>query len=343
MNKFRLSYKGIGLFVKFCIFSIALFFLPYKIYTQYQSLSAANFNFYHPNLLVLVFALMGLNWLIESFKWKLLVNSIQPFSYVQAIKGILAGISISLFMPNRTAEIAGRLKGIHPENKIKITMYSVWFNLAQLLVTIGFGITAMLLSPYFSQSSSRFLVPTVLPSQFASSFEGSKWLLIICLIAMVVLYFRFPSLFNYFSHFKRWKWMDTILPSQLTLNNFLLIQILILSIIRYAVFALQYYIVLQYTGVFLSPLPGLCLIALIYFFVTIIPTFAFTELGVRVSIAVAIIGTVNNNTIGISLASLILWLINLGIPGLLGVLVWNPFPEFRRAFHLRYSKQIPSK
>ena len=75
----------------------------------------------------------------------------------------------------------------------------------------------------------------------------------------------------------------------------------------------------------------------------IIPTFAFTELGVRVSIAVAIIGTVNNNTIGISLASLILWLINLGIPGLLGVLVWNPFPEFRRAFHLRYSKQIPSK
>ena len=343
MNKFRLSYKGISLFVKFCIFSIALIYLPYKIYTQYQSLSAANVKFHHPSLLILVFALMGLNWLIESFKWKLLVNSFQPFSYVQSIKGILAGISISLFMPNRTAEIAGRLKGIHPENKMRITMYSIWLNLAQLLVTIGFGIAAMLFLPYFSKASSGFMVPSVLPSQFTSFFEGSKWLLIIGLIAILFLYFRFPSLVNYFSHFKRWKWINTNLPSQLTLNNFLLTQILILSIIRYAVFTLQYYILLQYTGVFLSPLTGLCLIALIYFFVTIIPTFAFTELGVRVSIAVAIIGTVNNNTIGISLAALILWLINLGIPGLLGVLVWNPFPEFRRAFHLRYSKQITRK
>ena len=70
------------------------------------------------------------------------------------------------------------------------------------------------------------------------------------------------------------------------------------------------------------------LIPFVFLAVTAIPTFALTEIGVRASVAISIIGTVSSNSTGIALASLALWVLNLGLPALVGAL-WTNIESWR--------------
>ncbi|MBK5285783.1 MAG: hypothetical protein JJE25_10310 [Bacteroidia bacterium] len=60
------------------------------------------------------------------------------------------------------------------------------------------------------------------------------------------------------------------------------------------------------------------MISIIYLVLSVIPTFAISEIGVRSSVALYYLGTVINNPVAIALASLSIWLINLVIPSLFG-------------------------
>ena len=72
---------------------------------------------------------------------------------------------------------------------------------------------------------------------------------------------------------------------------------------------------------------------------TIIPTIALTELGVRGSVALYFIGLISSNDIGIVTASFTLWFINLAIPAIIGsafVLRMNIFKS-REQMHNKVS------
>ncbi len=61
------------------------------------------------------------------------------------------------------------------------------------------------------------------------------------------------------------------------------------------------------------------MIALTFFAIAAIPTFALTEIGVRGSAALAFIGLISDNDTGIVAASFSLWLVNIALPAMAGV------------------------
>ncbi|MEI7981797.1 MAG: hypothetical protein WCI71_09080, partial [Bacteroidota bacterium] len=102
--------------------------------------------------------------------------------------------------------------------------------------------------------------------------------------------------------------------------------VMLMSLLRYIVFSFQFFILLRLAGI---PLPFYCaqlLISLIFFIMAIIPTVALAELGIRGSVSLFVLGLYFAHTdpsyitcnLCIFAASTFLWLINLGIPALLG-------------------------
>jgi hypothetical protein len=110
------------------------------------------------------------------------------------------------------------------------------------------------------------------------------------------------------------------------------------SLIRYFVYTLQFYLMLRVFGVDLPLIQGLIMISIILFAITIIPTIAIAELGVRGSVALFIIGTYLNSQgltdlnldMGIIAASSGIWLINLAIPALIGAIMAFNLKFFRK-------------
>ncbi|WP_116126402.1 lysylphosphatidylglycerol synthase domain-containing protein [Lewinella sp. IMCC34183] len=60
-------------------------------------------------VLLLVLALMPLNWLLEARKWQLLLDAFVRWPYRRVLRATLAGVSVSAATPNRVGEIGGRL------------------------------------------------------------------------------------------------------------------------------------------------------------------------------------------------------------------------------------------
>ena len=102
--------------------------------------------------------------------------------------------------------------------------------------------------------------------------------------------------------------------------------VMMLSFARYLVFSSQFYMLLGLFDVRIPYFNALVLIALIYFIMAIIPTIALTELGIRGSVALYIFGLYFgqiipgsvDHAVGIFAASTVLWIINIGIPSVIG-------------------------
>lgn len=61
------------------------------------------------------------------------------------------------------------------------------------------------------------------------------------------------------------------------------------------------------------------MIALTFFAISLIPTVTITEIGVRGSSALAFIGVLSENNMGIIAASFMLWFINIAVPAMIGI------------------------
>ncbi|MGQ0829785.1 MAG: hypothetical protein ACT4ON_15470, partial [Bacteroidota bacterium] len=91
-----------------------------------------------------------------------------------------------------------------------------------------------------------------------------------------------------------------------------------LSLLRYLIFSIQYYLMLQFFGVNAGITILFSLIALTFFVTSVIPTFSLTEIAVRSATAVYFFSTISVDSTAIVASSLLLWIINLAIPALVG-------------------------
>jgi hypothetical protein len=105
---------------------------------------------------------------------------------------------------------------------------------------------------------------------------------------------------------------------QYSLNK--LIKVLIFSQLRYIVFFSQYFFLLKVFNVNISLENAFSAVSLSYLFLFSIPGIALAEPGIRGSLALFFIGFFSDNDFGILSASLTLWILNLAIPSLIGVL-----------------------
>lgn len=270
-----------------------------------------------------VAVLMAVNWSFESLKWKLLVQRITEISFLKALQSVIAGVTVSIFTPNRTGEFIGRafiLKGNHQGKAVVLTIVG---SISQLLVTMVFGSLAFCLL-FHKVIPGDVVVPEW---AYLGLFTGVLFADTIILMG----FFRMPWLTSLFKKIfeVRFPRLYEYLRVVGSITRRELLKILILSFSRYLIFSLQFYMILAAFGIILPIFEGMMVISLIFMVLAIIPTFALSELGVRGSVSLYILGAyqMHTNMLGIGpdeslaivLAAGSLWIINLAIPALAGI------------------------
>ncbi len=298
-------YKVISLLIKTVILIFSFYYIWQKISTANNTAGFSAF-LQSPNksYLYITCLLMFLNWGLEALKWKLLIAKFEKISFLKSLSSIFSGITISIFTPNRVGEFAGRIFYLEKADKLQATIASMIGSFIQLLITIIAGGLA-----YY-----------ILQNKYEDFFQTEQFISTNALILLVVLFFLFIGLllFVYLKRNKQFIKYRKYIEVLSVYSSTELLTIAALSIVRYSVFSIQYYLVLRLFGINAGPVIFFSLIALTFFVTSVIPTFALTEIAVRGATAVYFFGPLYPDTSAIIAASLLLWIINLAIPALVG-------------------------
>jgi hypothetical protein len=257
-------------------------------------------------LLALVLAMMAFNWLLEAQKWRYLVAPIQKISAARALAAVVSGITVSLFTPNRIGEYAGRVLHLARPGRLKAVVATVVGSMNQLLVTVAAGTVSLLaiLAPQAVQDPVVAVTALVLAAGLAF---------------MTLAYFNVSLAYGWLSRFRFLKKADPYLRVLLNYRRHELLRVSGWSVMRYAVFTLQFVLLLKLYGVETGG-AGVTLrqIALSFLILSAVPTFAVTELGVRGSVALYCLEPLTGDSVGVLAASSTLYFINLLIPAAAG-------------------------
>ena len=297
-------------FIKWFVFIAAYSFLVYKlvVFDRYKDF-IDRWNEIPPTQflwLIPVFILIPINWFLEAEKWKKLVSKFQYISISTACKSVLSGIITGFFTPNRIGDLIGRLMYLDKNNKAKGFTVSIVNSLTQNLIICFYGLPAAIL---FFFDRNELMNKSVM--------SYLLFLLAFCLV-FGLIYFLTPSIYCKISSSK--------IPTKIShlfshLSNYSfseLINILLITNIRYFVFCTQFYLILIFFGTNLSVMQAFIAIPLNYLFVTFTPSIAFSEAAVRSSYALIFIGAFSENEISIILAGVSLWVLNFVIPMIAG-------------------------
>lgn len=271
-----------------------------------------------PNLLFFQVVLLTLNIGIEARKWQLLATPVSSISFLQSLKHVIKGIQLGLITPARTGEPIGKSVFFKSSDKPKIVLLSLAGSTIQNFVILLSTIVAylwiesgkeeflLLFTKQLSTPTLLWFVPLMLPG--------------IILFILISKKFSYPRrIIHYFStHSQIIKQVKTSL----------IINVGILTIMRYMVFCLQFLLLLQFFGLTGSA-NGLFPVFLFYGAITFLPSTGAGDLGIRATVALLIFGQTAVSGPGIVIASMLLWFFNLGLPALIPIfkpvlLILNP-------------------
>lgn len=290
--------------------------------------------------IILVILLMFANWSIETIKWRLLIYRIERLSFFRALKAVLTGIAVSSFTPNRVGDYFGRVFILEKAARIEGVLITILGSMSQLLVTFVVGSTAIFIM--FLQYHHAILEYFEFPLHVYQYLMWGGAVLILSLNTLVILLFLNVSALSSMAYRLKGKSAEKVSGYVHVISaysNKELIAVITLSFFRFVVFSFQFYILLKLFSVNLPLLEGLVVIAVIFFVMTIIPTVAITELGIRGSVSLFLIGmyfggpelTPPSVALGIVAASTALWIINLAIPALIGAVFVFSLKFFRKS------------
>lgn len=258
--------------------------------------------------LILPLLLMPVNWGLETEKWRKLIHSFAPLSFGRAFQAILAGVTFSLFTPNRIGEYGGRILFVEAQYNWRAVIATLVGSYGQLLVLLSGGILGL---TYFGGTYFELQALVVRGIFFLGVAFAA--LLVFCFynIDLVIPLIKRVPYIRRFS-----KPVEVLRKlTRSTLN-----QVLSLSTLRYLVYSLQYYFLLRYFGIEVNIFDGLAGIATIFLLQTSIPLPPLMGLIARGEIALLVWGNFSENELGILAVTFILWIINLIIPALIGTI-----------------------
>jgi hypothetical protein len=143
----------------------------------------------------------------------------------------------------------------------------------------------------------------------------------IVLLILTGLYFRLSlliSLVDKLRNSKRYIWLISSLKD---IHATLLLKLLSFSAIRYIVFVVQYFLLFRLFEVDIEWWQCFWAVSVIFLVLAIIPTFAIAELGVRGKVSLKLIELFSTNSLGISITTATIWIINLVLPAIAGSLL----------------------
>lgn len=298
-----------GIFLLACVFLYTRTIGPKGIVGVMELPSGAILSW---PLLGLVCALMLVNWGLEAYKWRMLVAPVEPVSMWRAFRATVAGTSVGLVTLNRTGEFLGRVLFLAPEHRISGAFATALGSIAQFVVTLvlgGMGLLGLLLAD----------LPVPWPAGWISWMLATLTALVTAIALVLYLYpgiLRQLLLLLPFLH--RLERASVVLGRY---QRSELLTVLFFSAVRYAVFGTQFILLLR--GTMAGPQLGTLVLAipLIYLIATLIPSIMLTELGVRGSVAVAVLGPMGGGDAAVLVATTMLWSINVAAPACAGSVI----------------------
>nr|WP_256367524.1 MULTISPECIES: lysylphosphatidylglycerol synthase transmembrane domain-containing protein [unclassified Lentimicrobium] len=296
---------------------IFLFFELSKHQEQFSINGVLNASKKDSLLLLLAFGLMPLNWLIESIKWRFLMRKIENVKLSNSIQAVFAGTAISIFTPNRIGDYLGRIFILKKGDRLDGTVATITGNLSQLLITILMGSVALI---YFSET----IVTDFL--QWNNIWIAISIILILSIdIILLIIFFKFPSIENRLNRtfgIYRYPIIKHLnILAEYRMDE--LVKVLSYSLLRYLIYSVQFYLLLLAFHFDLSIIDGMMVVFLVFFGITIIPSIAVAELGVRALITLFVFQLIGQYSqaefeLGLIAATSILWLINIAFAAVIG-------------------------
>lgn len=280
----------------------------------------------------LILLLMLVNWGLETLKWNLLIAKIESLSFFKAFKAVMTGASVSLFTPNRTGDYLGRVFILEKANHIEGILVTLIGSFAQNIMTVCIGLFCFLsfLGQYLR-----------VPYEIRDYLFNGMIFLVPCLVFFILLiYFKIGLLTDFIQRNMPGKWKKFIRYSRVfeRYTGRELLSVLLLSLLRYLVFSTQFFLLLRIFGVALPIEEAMIFIPVIYLFMSMVPSIALTELGIRGSVSIYVIGFYFNNSgtgqadieLAILASASVLWFVNLVIPAILGTFSVFSLKFFRK-------------
>ena len=298
-------------------------------------------SWYNLPLVLGVIFLMPINWALETKKWLKLMERIEVLPFGKAFKAILAGLTFSLFTPNRIGEYGGRILMVSDGNRVKSVFATLVGSFSQWIVLFCSGFLGLGIFMIFQQKE--------LGLSHGLLFLGIA-LLVALGIFLLIAYFNLPWIIH-LTKKMRWSyaWLGKIFKAEKKSGQWLrakfqwlrggLLKIqqniflyynrkelslaLLFSFLRYATYSIQYMLLLYFFGSSLTVLEHILGIVIIYLLQTGIPVPPSTGLLMRGNIALGVfgffVGTSANLTMPILAATFALWLINVVLPAIVGL------------------------
>ena len=321
--KFKNRHKrNINLFTRYFLGPLLFLWLCWSIYGQLSAGSGladawsairSSFNLTSGLTLAIVFLLMILNWTLEAFKWKLLVDQIQQVSLPVAFKAILSGVAFSVTTPNRVGEYLGRILYMDEGNRLKAISMTVTGSVSQLMVTLVMGLGGLMVL------GRRIVESGMVSAPWVQLMTGGT---AVATLLLTLFYFRIPFLVKTIDRLPGKHRFNFLISAMEQYNATLLLRVLSLSATRFLVFVIQYYLLFRLFSVQLTWGQSVWAVSVSFLVMAAVPTIAlFTDLGLRGEIMLQLVTLFSGNKLGIGLAAVTIWLVNLILPALAGSLL----------------------
>lgn len=318
-TELQIRNKNIELIINYVAGPVVFCILAYAIYVQIQKQADWKQSLQHffdaENALKIapVFLLMFVNWSIEAIKWKIALS--KTISVKTALKAIFSGTTMAFFTPNRVGEYMGRMLHLPTRDRLPSIALTVVCSISQVLVTfiagtIGLFILKDEIAEQYNNANVIFWINLLLYIVTAGS------------LVLTIFYFRLRWIVKWIDRLPKLShWFRHIRPVE-NLNATILMQLLSLSIVRYFVFVVQYFLLFKVFEVELGWWQSFWSVSVVFLVIAIVPSVAaLTELGVRWNTSIEVLHLFSLNTTGILAVSLTAWIINLVIPALIGSLL----------------------
>lgn len=253
-------------------------------------------------LLLASFALMPLHILLESQKWRLLLAE-NNISITTSLKAVCMGVSFGFITPGRVGDVIGRLFDLKKEHRWKAALAAIFNGMSQTIPTALLGGLSAFILFFQEMSLLNFLVG------FLAAFVAILYAL--CLSHPEKINGILINIWNGLS-------LPEIQNKEVFHNSQLPKNVLLLSFFRYAIFFLQFYLVLNAFNCPISFQELLLLIPFYFAIITLIPSFFLGKLGIRESVLLFLWSFYWPDTLALLAASLAIWVINQLIPALVG-------------------------
>lgn len=253
-----------------------------------------------------VVALMVLNWTIEAQKWRYLLKGTEQFSLWTSLQSVLTGLAVSVITPNRIGEYMGRILYLRNVHKLQGITVTIVGSFAQLIITGFLGLVGLFY--YMNQVTPDTWLYLLLSAS-----------ILLC-IGLGYFYFILPALVERIASISFLRKIRFYLMVVQRFHWQQLLSILGMSLLRYFVYTLQFILLLKVLYVEAGWMQLLFTSWLIFWAMAIVPTIAIAEVGIRGETALYFLAPFSTNHMGIVLATVLLWLINLIIPALFGCL-----------------------